>query len=410
MKKKLFFIVFFSLIFFYSCSDKSAKDSEVSDEKKSEAYSEANGESMSKSESVSTNDVNVNGNQTNTKPGTITAGEWNDLQNWDFWKKIFEKDYINLKSYWTINPFNRVSVLVKDNNSLPLAGIEVILFYKKEKQWVAQTDNYGMAELFLKTNDTSFMIINSAELSLEIDNGNKKVTNVLLFEKGINTIKLTSNSNIQDKLEVCFVVDATGSMGDELEFLKVELVDVIRQVQSDNPKTTILTSSVFYRDAGDEYVTRKSDFSDDVFKTIEFIKNQKADGGGDFPEAVHSALDEAVNNLQWSEKAKSKIIFIVLDAPPHFDNKVIENLYSIIKKSAEKGIKIIPIVASGIDKETEFLMRFMSIMTNGTYVFITDDSGIGESHLVATVGSYNVEFLNDLMVRLLNKYLKHERV
>ena len=46
----------------------------------------------------------------------------------------------------------------------------------------------------------------------------------------------------------------------------------------------------------------------------------------------------------------------------------------------------------------------MAITTNGTYVFITDDSGIGESHLQASVGDYQVELLNDLMVRLINKY------
>ena len=74
------------------------------------------------------------------------------------------------------------------------------------------------------------------------------------------------------------------------------------------------------------------------------------------------------------------------------------------KKASEKGIKIIPVVASGIDKETEFLMRFIACATNGTYVFLTDDSGIGESHLEPTVGKYEVEMLNDLIIRLILKY------
>lgn len=73
---------------------------------------------------------------------------------------------------------------------------------------------------------------------------------------------------------------------------------------------------------------------------------------------------------------------------------------------AKKGIKIIPITASGIDKETEFLMRFFAISTNGTYVFITNHSGIGNEHLEPTVGDYEVEFLNDLMVRLINESLE----
>jgi hypothetical protein len=46
--------------------------------------------------------------------------------------------------------------------------------------------------------------------------------------------------------------------------------------------------------------------------------------------------------------------------------------------------------------------------TNGTYVFITNDSGIGNDHLQATVGDYEVEFLNDLMVRLVKKYTQEQ--
>ena len=64
-------------------------------------------------------------------------------------------------------------------------------------------------------------------------------------------------------------------------------------------------------------------------------------------------------------------------------------------------IKIIPVTASGIDKETEFLMRFFSVSTNGTYVFITNDSGIGNDHIEASVGEYEVENLNDLLVNML---------
>ena len=94
----------------------------------------------------------------------------------------------------------------------------------------------------------------------------------------------------------------------------------------------------------------------------------------------------------------------MLDAPPHYEPEVIVKLHESILKAAEKGIKVIPVTASGINKETEFLMRFFSITTNGSYVFITDDSGVGDDHLEPTVGDYQVEFLNNLMVRLINKY------
>ena len=67
-------------------------------------------------------------------------------------------------------------------------------------------------------------------------------------------------------------------------------------------------------------------------------------------------------------------------------------------------IRIIAVSSSGVDKETEFLMRFLGIHTGGTYTFLTDHSGIGNSHIAPTIGSYEVEYLDDLLVRLIVQY------
>ncbi len=117
-----------------------------------------------------------------------------------------------------------------------------------------------------------------------------------------------------------------------------------------------------------------------------------------------AALRVAVDELQWSAQARTRIAFLLLDAPPHEDRQVMEEYRELVKSAAAKGIRIVPVTASGIDKATEFLMRQTAIATNGTYVFITNDSGIGNDHLEATVGDYEVEFLNDLLVRLVGEY------
>ena len=44
-----------------------------------------------------------------------------------------------------------------------------------------------------------------------------------------------------------------------------------------------------------------------------------------------------------------------------------------------------------------------SICTNGTYVFLTDDSGVGDSHLEPIVGDYEVELLHDIIVRIISE-------
>jgi von Willebrand factor type A domain. len=338
-----------------------------------------------------------------SQPGVITAGEWDDLEHWDFWTSIIQKDtFKSIPAYWNIYSLNRISVHVIGTDSLPVIDIAVHLQKDGQTIFSARTDNRGNAELWTGLFQENTNPDYSA-FKIDINSGAKLLNHVKSWPEGINQVILPP-AKVENNIDVAFVVDATGSMGDELEYLKTELLDVISRAQSGNRNATILTSSVFYRDEGDDYLTKVSDFTTDYNTTIDFIKDQHSDGGGDTPEAVHAALDKAMNSLQWSAHARTRLLFLVLDAPPHHETSVISSIQASMQTAAAKGIKIIPVTASGIDKDTEFLMRFFSISTNGTYVFITDDSGIGESHLRATVGPYEVEYLNNLMVRLINKY------
>lgn len=198
-----------------------------------------------------------------------------------------------------------------------------------------------------------------------------------------------------------FTIDATGSMGDEINYLKSELKDIMGRLDSRiNEKRVALT---FYRDHGDDYVVKDVDFSTDIDGVRAFLAQQSAGGGGDYEEAVEEALKVSMSKT-WQMDSKSKLLFLLLDAPPHYTQENVDIIKNQIKIAQEKGIKIIPIVASGANKNVEFLMRYFSVSTNGTYVFLTDDSGIGNSHIKPTTDDYKVEKLNDLIVRLIEKY------
>lgn len=137
---------------------------------------------------------------------------------------------------------------------------------------------------------------------------------------------------------------------------------------------------------------------------MQFVEKQNASGGGDLPEAVHTALEATLQNLAWNPEARSRLAFLILDAPAHYNqNEVIESIHQSITAFARNGIRIIPVLASTGDKTTEFMCRYFAIVTDGTYVFLTDDSGVGDSHLTPTVGQYTVEKLNDLLVRLITE-------
>ena len=338
------------------------------------------------------------------QPGVITAGEWNDIDNWNFWLGLMDTAQWKAKQdYWKFYPQSMYAVQLTGKNGAAIIDVEVSL---KDAGgnilWTTRTDNAGKAVLF----PTLFNNAKAGAYSAA----------VLINGKSVDLGSFPSSHSIEKQLDltgdangtvdIMYVVDATGSMGDELDYLKTELNDVLVKSKNDLPGMTLRVGGVFYRDQGDDYLTRNLPFTTDVNTLINFVKAQSAGGGGDFPEAVHTALQTAIEQQSWSSTAKARLLFLVLDAPPHHEEAVIQSIQSSVKLAAQKGIKIIPVTASGIDKETEFMMRFLSISTNGTYVFITNDSGIGNNHLSPTVGSFQVEFLNNLMVRLIKKYSK----
>ncbi|MBQ4101895.1 MAG: hypothetical protein IJC85_03310, partial [Oscillospiraceae bacterium] len=135
------------------------------------------------------------------------------------------------------------------------------------------------------------------------------------------------------------------------------------------------------------------------------LASEEAADGGDTPEAVDAALEDALKNHTWDEEA-TKILLLVLDAPPHEEAEVIKRMQEYSLLAAKMGVRIIPVLCSGGDTSCEYLMRSLAMMTGGEYVFLTDDSGIGGSHLKPTIGEYKVEKLNDLLVNLIGEYLQ----
>ena len=333
--------------------------------------------------------------------GLVTAGEWSDLDNWDFYQKTLMKEpFKGFPDDWQMYTNHRIAVALTAKNK-PAANATVTLFRNDTPIWTTKTDNLGRAELWVGAFQKE-KELNPTLLRLKVNE--QWVSTAAISETQVNRIALDETlPSPTNQVQIAFMVDATGSMGDELEFLKMDLKKVINEVQKTNTQLKISTATVFYRDEGDEYVVKHSPFTEDINQTTEFISQQRADGGGDFPEAVDKALVQ-LNQLQWQPEARTRIAFLVLDAPPHNKPAVISSIQYSVKTAAASGIKLIPVVASGIDKTTEFLMRFIAMYTNGTYVFITDHSGIGNKHLEPSVGEYQVEKLSDLMVRLIKKY------
>ena len=336
--------------------------------------------------------------------GKLTAGEINDFSKWTLWTDLQNDDLNKHAQAWGYQVGDRFTVQVTDPSGLPIANVLAQLLTKDDEVvYTARTDNTGKAELWGTLTNIPFAA-KKMNIRLQLADRVEWIVKATPFEKGINSATIDVSCNQSQKVDIAFVVDATGSMSDELIYLTAELNDVIFKSKEISSTLNFSFANVFYRDHGDAYVTKKQNFTRVLSESVAFISQQQAGGGGDFPEAVDVALDTAINGLAWREDARARIVFLILDAPPHNNPEIQQKLVKLSAQAAAKGIRIVPLVASGIDKSTEYLMRSIALATNGTYAFLTDDSGIGGTHLKPSTNSYKVEILNDLLVRIIKSY------
>ena len=384
----------------YSPSD--VKTKEADDAPVEEMYMKLSGDAVAAGYGRSESSVSPEPSANYMQAGKLTAGEVNDFAKWHLWPRILEQTHTSYISTWRMRVQERYRVQVTNASQFPIADAEVSLLDADGKTiFTGRTDNTGHAELwaniFTDSKDAAAAIVCA-------HNGlTDTILQPLLFPKE-NLFILDEVCTTPEHVDVFFIMDATGSMGDELRYMNAELQDVISRSGSAVPGTVIRTGALVYRDHHDDYLNRLSPLTEDISITKAFLNAQYANGGGDYEEAVPEALMAAVNVAGWSANARTRIAFLILDAPCHNDSATLAILHQQSLAAAKAGIRIVPVVCSGQLEAGELLMRELALLTNGTSFFLTDDSGIGDTHLKPTTDSLKVEHLNDMLVRTIIEF------
>lgn len=349
------------------------------------------------------------------RSGQITAAAWNENVNYDFWRSLFKKGqteeengkfvYIYEGDRWGFDSTNRVKVTVKVGET-PVAGANVICLDNEGKaRFAAVTGSDGVAYLFPEISSGTIKIASgeyTAELSFEAATCELEAT-------------LEGAEAKQETIKLMFLIDATGSMWDEIDYLITEIENVIKRAAAINGGVRIDLALLFYTDEceGDRLFTyydfvNVNDPAEMALQLENLKKESNRANGGDEPEAADEALALAMEK-NWGDENSTKIIFHLLDAPPHSDSYNPQKGYekrfeNAVRLAAEKGIRICPILCSGANELCEYLVRQEAIYTGGTFIFVTNHSGIGNAHLDPDIPDAVVEKLNDLMVRLIDGY------
>ncbi|MFK7861607.1 MAG: VWA domain-containing protein [Granulosicoccus sp.] len=337
------------------------------------------------------------------QPGTLTAGDYDDQLNPSLYERYSDNFLQNVRAQTNIPRLDlsqRIAVIIKDSSGNPFAGANIaILDTQGETTGTLMTPANGItylyedldglaAEFTLRISDRLGDVSIMQTVSLD-SIGQQRQLDFVLDTPGV----------ANNQLDLQLVIDTTASMGDELSYLQAELSSILNSVRNANPQVSIRTGLVVYRDVGDQYVVRSYPFTDNLADMQSALNAETFDGGGDYPEAMDQALAEALT-FDWREQS-ARVSLLVADAPPHSDR--VNATWASALAARSRQIHIVPLAASGVAEDAEYLMRSMAALTNSRYLFLTDDSGVGNPHDEPEINCYIVTRLDSLIRRVINQ-------
>ena len=339
--------------------------------------------------------------------GILTAGDVDDLLNPGQYARYAER-YLQGRTQTApafVDTRSPLQVRVLGTNGQPVAFADVSVSDGRGRTLHLPTAANGSTVFFPSLDGLA------GRLQLAVDAGGLHA-----IRRSVNLDRLGANRTISitlpiagrapQALDLVLAIDTTGSMGDELDYLQAELDSIVASLRRIRPGTDIRVGLVVYRDAGDEYVTRRFELTRDLADLRQHLGAQQASGGGDYPEAVDRAFVEA-GRFDWRGNA-TKVLLHVADAPPHAEHA--GAAWEQALKLRTRGVHIVPVAASGVADDAQYLMRSMAAVTQGRYLFLTDDSGVGLPHDEPDVPCYMVTRLDGLIERVVASLLLGRRV
>lgn len=342
-----------------------------------------------------------------TRAGVLTAGDYDDLLNPQLYARYAET--FLLAHPQTALPFVdtrsavRVRVIGRDGEPVSFAVVTIQDAQRAPRQLFTAAN--GMALFFpgLDALPEQLQIRVAAPGTALVE---RRMALDSLPDDRTVTVQLPIPGRAPQALDLLLVIDTTGSMTDELKYLQTELAAITASLHRTHPQLDVRVGLIAYRDVGDEYVTRSFALTEDLAGLRRDLAAQQALGGGDYPEAVQQAFADA-NRAEWRKDAV-KALLHVADAPPHGDH--MGATWNEAVQLRQRGVHIVPVAASGVADDAQYLMRSAAALTQSRYLFLTDDSGVGLPHAEPDVPCYVVTRLDGLISRVLATLVSGRRV
>ncbi len=197
------------------------------------------------------------------------------------------------------------------------------------------------------------------------------------------------------KFDLVFVIDTTGSMGDDIYNVKRDVNQIVSEIVEQDQDYRLAV--IDYRDypertgySGDYVYKTQLDFTTDADEFLSVVDGLNVAGGGDTPETVYSALIDGVSSLSWRSGAGKAVILMgdapALDPEPYTGytaddalaylnsgrRELIEKKYgsstdSVEPQAVSKSAITLFAINTGSSSKTTDCFEYLATGTNGKY-------------------------------------------
>lgn len=144
------------------------------------------------------------------------------------------------------------------------------------------------------------------------------------------------DARLTDNTDLVFMIDVTGSMGDDIENVKLGATAILDKARSKNNVRVAVATYGDHRDGSHwfNYIPLSTNYA--YVKSYILTLSANA-GGGDWPESMFDAACLVMDNMEWNESSQ-KMILVLGDAPSLVPPQSNHGIDDVIAKSKEHGV------------------------------------------------------------------------
>lgn len=339
----------------------------------------------------------------------LRAGFADDNQQFNHFIQ-FLRNYENEVAHLEINVEERIIIKALDRDGKSIPNALVVISAESQELCRGRSQANGSFFFFpseYRTDLTEYNLsvtYNQQTVDSTIDRQSKRTVELLLdtSRPAFDTVAL----------DLVFILDTTGSMGEEINRLKASLEIIYLNLAALPTKPDLRFGMVLYKDRGDEYVTKVVALTADLDRFQAALDEVSASGGGDAPEDLQAALRATIHQMNWLPNG-IRLCFIITDAPPHLDYGQQYTYVGAAREAREKGLKIHSVGTGGLNLMGEYVLRQISQYTGGRYIFLTygeqgeSEGGAPGSVSHHTGANYETAKLETIIIRFAKEELQH---